>query len=120
MKLLIADDSKAMRMVIGHMLRQAGFKGHDIVEAADGDEAYHAIHKEAPELILSDWNMPGMTGIEVLQKIRAEGIDTTFGFVTTEVSHDMRMLAENSGAAFLIGKPFTPDDFELALEEYLG
>ena len=120
MKLLIADDSKAMRLVIGHMLRQAGFKGHDIFEAADGTEAYDVIHKEDPELIISDWNMPGMTGIEVLEKIRSEGIETTFGFVTTEVSQEMRSLAEGAGAAFLIGKPFTPDDFERALDEYLS
>lgn len=120
MKLLIADDSKAMRLVIGHMLRQAGYRGHDIVEAADGDEALAAIRKEDPDLIISDWNMPGKTGIEVLQQMRSEGIDTTFGFVTTEVSQEMRTLAQDSGAAFLIGKPFTPEDFQRALDDYLG
>ena len=65
MKLLIADDSKAMRLVIGHMLRQAGFKGHDIVEAADGTEAYDVIHKEDPELIISDWNMNELLEVTV-------------------------------------------------------
>lgn len=119
MKLLIADDSKAMRLVIKHMLRQAGFTGHDIVEAADGNEAYDAIHREDPEVIISDWNMPGKTGIEVLQQIRADGITTPFGFVTTEVSQEMRELAKNSGAAFLIGKPFTADDFERELDAFI-
>lgn len=120
MKLLIADDSKAMRLVIGHMLRQAGYRGHEIVEAADGDEALAAIDRESPDLIISDWNMPGKTGIEVLQQLRQDGVNTTFGFVTTEVSQEMRALAEASGAAFLIGKPFTPDDFQRALDDYLN
>lgn len=120
MKLLIADDSKAMRLVIGHMLRQAGYRGHDIVEAADGDEALAVVDREAPDLIISDWNMPGKTGIEVLQRLRQDGVNTTFGFVTTEVSAEMRALAESSGAAFLIGKPFTPEDFQRALDDYLN
>ncbi len=120
MKLLIADDSKAMRLVIGHMLRQAGYRGHEIVEAADGDEAIAAVNRESPDLIISDWNMPGKTGIEVLQHLRQEGVRTTFGFVTTEVSQEMRALAEASGAAFLIGKPFTPEDFQRALDDYLN
>jgi len=119
MKILIADDSKAMRLVINHMLKQAGFKGHEIIEASDGNEAFDLIHAEDPELIISDWNMPGRTGIEVLQEIRSAGIDTTFGFVTTEISPDMRALAESSGAAFLIGKPFTSDDFARVLDEYI-
>jgi len=120
MKVLTADDSKAMRLVIGHMLRQAGYKGHQIVEAADGEEALVMVDKENPDLIISDWNMPGKTGIEVLQKLREDGNKTTFGFVTTEVSTEMRALAENSGAAFLIGKPFTPEDFQRALDTYLA
>ena len=110
MKLLIADDSKAMRLVIGHMLRQAGYRGHQIVEASDGAEALDVVQKERPDVILSDWNMP---------QLRSDGDKTPFGFVTTEVSQEMRTLAEDSGAAFLIGKPFTPEDFQRALEKYL-
>ena len=120
MKLLIADDSKAMRLVIGHMLRQAGFRGHEIVEAADGAEALGLARNQRPDVILSDWNMPNKNGIEFLQELRADGDKTPFGFVTTEVSQEMRELAESSGAAFLIGKPFTPEDFQRALETYLG
>jgi len=119
MKLLIADDSKAMRLVIGHMLRQAGYRGHQIVEASDGAEALDLVQKEKPDVILSDWNMPNKNGIEFLQQLRSDGDKTPFGFVTTEVSQEMRTLAENSGAAFLIGKPFTPEDFQRALESYL-
>jgi len=120
MKILIADDSRAMRLVIGHMLRQAGFDGHQIVEAADGAQGLETVAKEHPDLVISDWNMPNKTGIEFLQDLRANGDNTLFGFVTTEVSQEMRTLASESGAAFLIGKPFTPEDFQRALEKHLG
>ena len=119
MKILIADDSRAMRLVIGHMLRQAGFDGHQVVEAVDGAQALDVISRERPDIIISDWNMPNKTGIEVLQSLRASGDDTLFGFVTTEVSQEMRTLATDSGAAFLIGKPFTPEDFQRALERHI-
>lgn len=119
MKILIADDSKAMRLVINHVLKQAGFRGHDIIEATDGNDAFDKIHSNDPDLIISDWNMPGRTGLEVLQEIRSAGIDTTFGFVTTEISPEMRSAADAAGSAFLIGKPFTPEDFQRALEKYL-
>ena len=115
MKILIADDSRAMRQVIAHMLREAGFRGHQILEAKDGAQALEVTQAETPDLIISDWNMPEMTGIEFLQKLRESGSETPFGFVTTEVSAAMRELASANGARFLIGKPFTSDDFHAAL-----
>ncbi len=115
MKILIADDSRAMRQVIAHMLREAGFRGHQILEAKDGAQALAVVAADEPDLIISDWNMPEMTGIEFLQKLREADNQTPFGFVTTEVSAAMRALATASGARFLIGKPFTSDDFHDAL-----
>lgn len=120
MKILIADDSRAMRQVVAHMLREAGFRGHDIIEAANGSLALDAAKAEQPDLIISDWNMPTMTGIEFLVKLREDGQATPFGFVTTEVSEQMRQTALDAGASFLIGKPFTSDDFQDALEDILG
>ena len=119
MKILIADDSRAMRMVIKAMLREAGIRGAEIVEAADGAEALQKAGDEDPDLIISDWNMPNMTGIEFLQALRAGGNDVTFGFATTEVSAEMRALAADSGASFLIGKPFAAADFAQALAAYI-
>lgn len=120
MKILIVDDSKAMRQMVGHMLRQAGYSGFKVVEAVDGADALTKVEAEDPELILSDWNMPNKTGIEFLQALRASGNETPFGFVTTEVSPEMRSLATGSGAAFLIGKPFVPEDFQRVLDDYLA
>ena len=58
MKILIADDSRVMRQIVTRTLRQAGFDGHDLVEAADGKQAYDLAVAEGPDLVISDWNMP--------------------------------------------------------------
>jgi two-component system chemotaxis response regulator CheY len=99
MKILVADDSKAMRMIVVRTLRQAGLTGHDILEAEDGQQALTMVGTEAPDLILSDWNMPNMTGIEFLRALRSEG------------SEEMRGLAAGAGALGVIAKPFTPEQF---------
>ena len=115
MKILIVDDSKAMRMIVRRTLRQAGFGDHAVSEANNGREALETVRESVPDLILSDWNMPEMSGIELLDNLRAEGIPVKFGFVTTERTPEMRVRASEAGAAFLIVKPFTPEDFKDAL-----
>jgi len=120
MNILIVDDSKAMRMIVRRTLRQAGFGEHAVIEATNGKEALASVREAKPDLILSDWNMPEMSGIDFLDALKAEGIAVTFGFVTTERTPEMRMRAASSGASFLIVKPFTPEDFKTALAPVLG
>lgn len=115
MNVLVVDDSSAMRMMIVRTLRQAGFGGQDVEQAADGAIALESIRSKAPDLVLADWNMPNMTGIELLKALRDEGIDVTFGFITTESTLEMRQKATEAGAQFLISKPFTVESFEKAL-----
>ena len=115
MNILIVDDSAAMRMMVVRTLRQAGFGGHDIEQAGDGAEALDAIRSSTPDLVLADWNMPNMTGLELLQALREDGNDVTFGFITTEATPPMRAKAAEAGAKFLISKPITVESFEKAL-----
>lgn len=115
MKILVADDSKAMRMIVVRTLRQAGYAGHDVVEAENGREALDLVGTEAPDLILSDWNMPEMTGIEFLRALRGSGSAIPFCFVTSEGSEEMRTIALQAGAVALITKPFTAESFADAL-----
>src|SRR5580658_7200349 len=112
MKILIVDDSSAMRMIVKKTLRQAGFGGHEISEADDGVKALAAIKASAPDLVLSDWNMPNMTGLQLLEALRESGLKLSFGFVTTEATPDMRQRALGAGAQFLISKPFTAESFK--------
>ena len=119
MKILIVDDSRVMRQIVVRTLRQAGFGGHDIIEAADGRQGYDAVGEHEPDLVLSDWNMPEMTGIEMLQLLRANGRDVPLGFVTSEGSPEIISRAEAAGALFVVTKPFTPESFRQALEPVL-
>lgn len=112
MKILVVDDSKAMRMIVIRNLRQAGYGDATVVEAENGARGLEVARAESPDLVLSDWNMPEMNGIDFLRALRAEGITTTFGFVTSESTPAMRQQALDAGAAFLLGKPFSADDFQ--------
>jgi two-component system, chemotaxis family, chemotaxis protein CheY len=120
MKILIADDSKVMRQIVLRTMRQAGFGHHDFVEAVDGADALDKVAAEAPDLVLSDWNMPNKTGIELLRDLRGGGNQIPFGFVTSEGSEEMRETAKTAGAMFLIAKPFTADHFTDELAGMLG
>jgi two-component system chemotaxis response regulator CheY len=118
MKILIVDDSKAMRAIVRRHVAQAGFSDAEIVEAENGEEALTEIRSARPDVVLSDWNMPVMTGIELLDALRAEGIDVPLGFVTSESSPDFKERAFDAGAVFMISKPFTAEDFTRCLAPF--
>ncbi len=120
MKILIVDDSKTMRMIVKRTLRQAGFGDHEVEEAGNGAEALKAIEASLPGLVLADWNMPEMNGIELLEALNEKGIKVDFGFVTSEGTPEMRQRAKDAGALFLIAKPFTADTFQQQLGEVIA
>ena len=119
MDILIVDDSRAMRMIVKKTLRDAGFDGHEYHEAEDGAQGLERVKELNPDLILSDWNMPNMNGIDFLRALKEEGIGTSFGFITTEATTEMRDMATDAGASFLISKPFTVESFEETLQDYI-
>lgn len=119
MNILVVDDSFAMRLIVIKTLREAGYKGHEIAQAEDGVKALEHIRANRPDLILSDWNMPNMTGPELLKALNDEGVNITFGFVTTEATEAMRNKANELGARFFIAKPFTPESIRTALDPYI-
>lgn len=120
MKILVVDDSRVMRQIVIRALRQAGYVGHTIVEAGDGIDALTKAHTEAPQLILSDWNTAGMSGLDVLEVLRSAGSTVPFGFITSECSPPMRARAAAAGAEFLVAKPFTAETLAEALDPLLG
>ena len=113
-KIMVVDDSKAMRMIVRRTLKQAGFT-NDVEEATNGAEALTKIRTEQPRLVLSDWNMPDMSGYELLTKLREEKINVPFAMITTEGTPEMRAKAQQAGALFLIQKPFTPEELARAV-----
>ncbi|MET0423578.1 MAG: response regulator [Actinoplanes sp.] len=120
MKILIADDSRVMRQIVVRTLRQAGFGDHELIEAANGQEAFDKTKSENPDLVISDWNMPEMTGVEVLRQLRAAGNNVKFGFVTSESTPEMKEQADAAGALFFIVKPFSAERFDEVFAPILG
>ncbi|WP_437223583.1 response regulator [Planctomicrobium sp. SH661] len=120
MQILIVDDSKAMRMIIMRSLKQAGLTGCKALEASNGREALEVIASHSPDLVISDWNMPEMKGIELLNSLRQSGQTVRFGFVTSESGSAVREEALAAGAAFIVTKPFTAQSFEDALKPFLA
>jgi two-component system, chemotaxis family, chemotaxis protein CheY len=115
MKILLVDDSKAMRMIVMRQMRQIGFGDSEFLEATNGKEALETILADRPSLVLSDWNMPEMNGLELLRALNERQVKIPFGFVTSEGNPEMRQLAADEGAKFLVAKPFTADDLDAAL-----
>ena len=120
MKILIVDDSRAMRRIVQRALRQAGFGGHEVVEAEDGAQGLEIIRNSPPDIVLCDWNMPNMNGIDLLKTIRAEGNQIPFGFVTSERTDEIQQEANAAGANFHVFKPFKADDIQSAIGPFLS
>ena len=115
MRILIVDDSRAMRMIVRRTLRQAGIGTHEVVEAKNGREALQQIKAGRPDLILCDWNMPVMSGIELLELLQKHNVSIPFGFVTSQNTPAMKERARQAGALFVISKPFKPETFSQVL-----
>lgn len=111
MKALVVDDSKAMRRIVGGILRKEGF---EIFEAEDGQVALDLLTApDAPKIDLAciDWNMPVMNGLELVVNVRStkELRNVTLMMVTTESEHSQIVRALAAGAHEYLIKPFTPD-----------
>jgi len=109
MKILIVDDFATMRRIVKNILVQLGFK--HFIEAEDGSVAWDILQKEPVDFVISDWNMPTMTGIELLKKVRADERlkDIPFMMVTAEAQKENIVEAVKERVSNYIVKPFTPD-----------
>ncbi|WP_420452487.1 response regulator [Ilumatobacter sp.] len=120
MRVLVVDDSKAMRMIVSRTLRQTTLEISELREAEDGTDALAILSEYDADLVLCDWNMPNMNGIDLLEQLRAAGDERTFGFVTSESNPAMWDTASAAGASFLITKPFTAERFSEAVGSLVG
>jgi len=109
MKILVVDDFTTMRKVVRNLLKQGGYE--NVVEAEDGQAALRAIKSQKIDFIISDWNMPNMTGFELLKAVRADAeiSATPFLMVTAEALQDNVIAAVKAGVSNYIVKPFTAE-----------
>jgi len=109
-KALIVDDSRAVRMILARNLRELGF---EVREAGNGREALEVIaaEKGAVSLVLADWNMPEMNGLELLKELRRNSALSSLVviMVTTETELDQMAAALEAGANEYVMKPFTKE-----------
>ena len=109
MKVLIVDDFATMRRILRNILKQVGFT--KISESDDGKNALKELKKEKFDLVLCDWNMPEMSGLELLKAVRADTDlkDVPFVMVTAEAQKDNIIEAVKSGVSNYVVKPFTAE-----------
>jgi two-component system, chemotaxis family, chemotaxis protein CheY len=120
MNVLIVDDFATMRRIVKNILRQLGFT--NIIEADDGKAALYILKKEKIDLILSDWNMPEMPGIELLKAVRSDDElkDIPFLMVTAEADKENIIEAVKLGVSNYIVKPFTAETMSEKLGKMFG
>lgn len=120
-KVLVVDDSRAMRMLVLRSLRTAGLDIETSLEAANGVEASKLLGAEKVDLIFSDWNMPEMNGLELLKWVRATAnvAGLPFYLITTETGDSQVAEALNAGATGYLCKPFAPEVLAQSLVAYL-
>jgi two-component system, chemotaxis family, chemotaxis protein CheY len=116
-KALVVDDSRAVRMILARILREIGY---EVCEAADGREALKVIEaqKSALSLVLTDWNMPEINGLDLLKRVRQdpELASLAIVMVTTETELVQMAAALEAGANEYVMKPFTKDILKEKLE----
>lgn len=119
-RILIVDDFATMRKVIRNLLKQVGYE--NIVEAEDGAIALRTLKAQNVDFIISDWNMPNMSGLELLKAVRADGelSKTPFLMVTAEALQDNVIAAVKAGVSNYIVKPFTAEVLNSKIEKILG
>ncbi|SMP88373.1 two-component system, chemotaxis family, response regulator CheY [Epsilonproteobacteria bacterium SCGC AD-308-O04] len=121
MKLLVVDDSSTMRRIIKNTLARLGYK--DILEGADGLEGWAAMDANPDiDMLITDWNMPEMNGLELVKKVRADDRfkDVPIIMVTTEGGKAEVITALKAGVNNYIVKPFTPQVLKEKLAAVMG
>lgn len=117
MKILIVDDFSTMRRIIKNLLRDLGFT--NTVEADDGRTALPILEKGGIDFLITDWNMPGMTGIDLLKAVRGNPnlSDLPVLMVTAEAKRDQIILAAQAGVNGYVIKPFTAATLKEKIEK---
>jgi two-component system chemotaxis response regulator CheY len=117
MKILVVDDFSTMRRIVRNLLKELGFS--NIQEAEDGVDALRKLRAETFDFVVSDWNMPNMTGIELLREIRKDDAlkHLPVLMVTAEAKRENIIEAAQAGASGYVVKPFTATTLDEKLQK---
>lgn len=115
-KILVVDDEEILRMLITDTLE---FEGYAVEEAEDGKEGYERIANEPFDLIILDYMMPHLTGMEVLEKIRPLDLQVPIIMLTAKAQQHDREMAHQLGAQYFMPKPFSPSELVALVNDIL-
>ncbi len=108
---MVVDDSRAIQAIVSRVIEDCGYPNVEVRRAADGEEALSLLPNFTPQLMITDWHMPRVSGLELLQTLRQLGqTSVKVGFVTTESRPAMLEQARTNGAAFIVNKPFRDNE----------
>lgn len=117
-KIMIVDDSKTIRQQVSFTLTKGGYQ---VVEAEDGQDGLEKLKANADvAMIISDVNMPNMNGLEMVEKLKANGNTVPVIMLTTEGAADLIQRAKAAGAKGWLVKPFQPDQLVAAVSKIAG
>lgn len=119
MKVLVVDDSTTMLRILKNTLMRIGIKEENITTAEDGQQAIDAYNTSTFDFIMTDWNMPNVTGLEFVRYVRSKDKDINIIMVTTEGGKSEVITALKAGVNNYIVKPFTPQVLREKLEPIL-
>ncbi|MCH9654651.1 MAG: response regulator [Gimesia sp.] len=117
MKVLLVDDSGTMRTIQKRCLSKLGIE--DVTEAEDGVQALEIYNSGTFDIVLSDWNMPNMDGLQLLKEIRLLNKEIPIIMITTEAERARVVTAIQAGVSDYLVKPFTPDSLKSKLERWV-
>ena len=118
MKVLVADDSSTMRKIILRSLQAVGIP--EAVEAGDGAEAFTTFQGQSFDIVLTDWNMPVKTGLDLIKDIRGTGSTVPIIMITTEAEKGRVLEAIQAGVSDYLIKPFTAETLRDKLSKFTG
>ncbi len=119
MKILIVDDSQAMRKIIKWTIKLADMGADSIYEASCSEDAILLSETKKLDLIITDWNMPDMGGLQFLRALRESHNKVKFGFVVTQASTNIYNIAKDAGADFIISNPNSSNTFKAQINQSL-
>lgn len=117
-KVLVVDDSGTMRKIILRSLNALGVT--DVVEAGDGSDGLDLFNQQQFDIVLTDWNMPRMTGLELLKAIRGSGSTIPVVLITTEAEKGRVLEAVQAGVSDYLVKPFETEGLRQKLRKFVA
>lgn len=118
MRFMLVDDSSTMRKIQRRTLEKMGYQ--EVIEAEDGQQGLQLMESTPPDVVITDWNMPNMNGLELVKAIRSNNKTIPIIMITTEAEKSKVVEAIKAGVSDYLIKPFTPEVLTQKVRKFTG